>query len=116
MAVVIVTQNLSHQDINQARQDYQYYIKITIDLNQHIIAIGGEYHADAAQLLTHNHQSQSQHIWGGGYNIKTHSFETNALINIKPGINPNMEILDPETRQQFLDLTTQKLSRLTHLS
>jgi hypothetical protein len=114
MAIVIV-ENLSKEDLIKAREEYPEYIKITADLEKKIVAIGGEYHADAEQILTEQFQSQKNGLWGGGYNITLHKFETNALINIKPNINDSPEILDPAIRQQFFDLVKEKLADIENL-
>ena len=42
------------EDLVKAREEYPEYIKITADLEKRIVAIGGEYHADAEQILIKN--------------------------------------------------------------
>ncbi|NCO31886.1 hypothetical protein GW891_03710, partial [bacterium] len=91
-------------------EEYSSYIKITADIVQKIIAVGGQFHADAEEVLTSKYGSVSKNIWGGGYSIKRKDFETNALLNIKPGINESSEILDSNKRNDFLNLVKEKLS------
>jgi len=111
MSIVIVDK-LKKEDIKKARQDYSDYIKITIDIAQRIVAIGGEYHADAEEVLIENFQSKSGDIWGGGYSLILHKYETNALVNIKAGINDSTEILDPKVREIFLKIAEEKLGEI----
>jgi len=103
MMVVLVKDKISEEEFQKARQDYGSYIKITTDLNSGIVALGGEYHADAEKLLLEK-GSESTNIWGGGINLETKKFETNAIINLKPGVNESTEILNPETRKKFLKI------------
>ncbi len=49
--VIVVVEELSKDDVLKARGEYRDYIKITIDLSKKIVAIGGEYHADAEEVL-----------------------------------------------------------------
>ena len=115
MAVVVISEQLTQENLKSAREEYDRYIKITADLKKRIVAIGGEYHADAEQILTKKFDSKRSDIWGGGYNINTKQFETNALINIRQPNNPNMEIIDPEARKRFLELAQEKLMNIQEL-
>ncbi len=108
MSIVVLKNKLTKEDVFLAREDYETYIKITIDLEQEIVAIGGQYHADAQNVLIKDHGSK-KNIWGGGYSILRHVFETNALINIQPDKNPSMEIMDQEIRDKFLKIARETL-------
>lgn len=100
MAIVVVKDTLSKKDFQKVKEDYETYIKLTIDVENKIIALGGEYHADAEKLLL-DQGSRQQDIWGGGVNLETKQLETNAIINLRPR-NNSTEILDPKTREKFL--------------
>ena len=115
MSLVTVAENLTKEGLTKAREHYEFYIKITADIQQKIVIIGGEYHVDAEKLLLEKYNSQQKNIWGGGYNLGTKKFETNAIINIRPGTNESMEIIDPKTRSAFLELIQSKLQGLESL-
>jgi len=101
MATVIVKDRLSKGDFERAKEDYQSYIKITVDLKRKIIALGGEYHADAERLLLKGGSKQKD-IWGGGVDLEEKRIETNAIINLRPGENESTEILDERVRKKFI--------------
>lgn len=103
MAIVLVKNKLLAKDFQKARKDYQSYVKITVDLEKKIVTLGGEYHADAEKLLLEQ-GSKQENIWGGGLNLETGNFETNAIINLRAGRNDSPEILDPLVRKNFLAL------------
>lgn len=63
--------------------------KAVIDIEKHIIAVGGELHADAEQLLIQNGSKQSN-LWGINlYPNETEKkfIEYTSLINIRPSAN-----------------------------
>lgn len=103
MAIVVVKNNLSSKDFEKAREDYQSYIKLTIDLENEIVVLGGEYHADAERMLLEKGLKQED-IWGGGFNLETKQFETSAIINLRAGKNDSTEILDSQKKEKFLKI------------
>jgi hypothetical protein len=107
MSVVMIEDKVQPQDIQIAGEEYGEYIKIVIDVNQNIIAIGGEWHSDAEKILLER-GSKQVNIWGGGIDIKTKNIETVALINLRPSINNSQEILDADTRNKFIEITKEK--------
>jgi hypothetical protein len=109
MTILILKRKPTIKEVNLARQDYHSYIKITADLVEEKIAIGGEYHVEAEKRLLVE-GSKQQNIWGGGINLETGLLETSAIINIRPSINPSTEILDGKTRQKFIKLVTRVLT------
>jgi hypothetical protein len=115
MAIVIVQNKLIKEDLNRAREDYPGYIKITVDLFQKIVLIGGEYHADSEKILLEKFGSKQEDIWGGGYNINLNKFEVNALVNLRLPTNDSMDILNPEIRRDFLKLVEEKLADIQSL-
>ena len=115
MAVIIVKDKLKKSQVDEARKEHKNYIKITADILQNIIAIGGQYHADAEKMLLENCGSKQKHIWGGGYSIDLDEFETIAIINIRQPGNCSMDILDAKVRKAFLDLVKLRLSDIKSL-
>jgi hypothetical protein len=103
MAIVLVKNTLSLADFQKACKDYQSYLKITIDIEQEAIALGGEYHADAEKVLLEN-GSRQENIWGGGVNLETGQYETIAMVNLRAGRNNSTDILDARARDKFLKL------------
>lgn len=112
MGMVIVDDKLSREAVQRAREEYDFYIKITADLDHGILVIGGEYHADAERMLIDKYGCINSNIWGGGYNLKTRTFETNAIINLRQPNNPSLEIIDLNIRQKFLKLVAAKLKKI----
>ncbi len=108
MAIVVILKKAKKGEFETARKDYKSYIKITLDLRNEIMALGGEYHVDAEKMLL-NQGSKQEDIWGGGVNLETGGFETNAIINLRAGRNDSTEILEPSTRKKFLEIANKLL-------
>lgn len=95
-------------DLHKAKKDYGDYVKVTVDVVNGRITIGGQWHADGEKLLTEIGSKQSD-IWGGGINLLTNKVETFALINLRPkDENDSQEILNSEIRKKFIETVKQK--------
>ncbi len=87
---------------------FEDMVKYVVDLNRRVIAIGGELHADAEQLLLADGSRQPD-LWGANYypgRGRDGCIEYTSLINIRPSQgNRSMLIADPTVRDQVRDLT-----------
>lgn len=101
--VVILSSKATDEDIEKAREEYKTYIKVTADVEQGLIAIGGEYHYDAEQELL-KLGARQESIWGGGIDLIAHRIDFNAMINIRSGVNYSTEICDEEVKQKFEEI------------
>jgi hypothetical protein len=79
-----------------------------VDVERGVIAIGGELHADAEQLLLDAGSRQAD-LWGANYypgRGRDGCIEFTSLINIRPSQgNPGMEVQDPALRERIRALT-----------
>ena len=83
-------------------------IKFVVDVERGVIAIGGELHADAEQLLLEA-GSRRGDLWGANYypgRGRDGCIEFTSLINIRPSQgNLGMEVQDPALRERIRALT-----------
>jgi hypothetical protein len=100
-----------------AKEFYFPMVKAVIDIEEEILAIGGEYHMDANKLLLDKGLKQSN-IWG--FNIHTDKIENGegeyleytSLINIRPAAgNKFMEIESRETREKIKSILDKKIKK-----
>jgi hypothetical protein len=79
-------------------------VKFVVDLQRHVVAVGGELHADAEALLL-EHGSRQGDLWGGNYlpgRGPDSCIEFASLINIRPAENNrSMMVEDSMTRQEI---------------
>ncbi len=108
MAVVLIKDIVSQENLVKAQEEYGEYVKVDIDLVTELMTIGGEWHADGEKVLLKNGSKQGD-IWGGGVNLGDNSIDYNSMINIKPDLDNNsQEILDKETRDKFSEILKRK--------
>lgn len=70
-----------------AHEGFGDFVKAVIDIEQEIMAVGGELHADEEMLLVEQEQSKREHLWGINiYPEKSDEMmiEFDSMINLKP--------------------------------
>jgi len=84
--------------------DFIEMMKIVVDIDQQILAIDGDMHADLEKLLLDN-GSQQKDLWGANvYPLKDKNdqIEFTSFINIRPSQgNRSMEVLDSGLRESI---------------
>lgn len=87
---------------------FEDMVKYVVDIEKRILAVGGELHADAEQLLLQSGSRQAD-LWGANYypgKGREDCIEYTSLINIRPSQdNRGMEVMDPVIREQIRDIT-----------
>ncbi len=95
-----------------AEKQFGDFVKAVIDIEQGIIAIGGELHSDEEVLLTENEGSKREHTWGINlYPSKSGKewIEFNSMVNIKPQYgNRSRDVEDGAIREK-IERIVQKL-------
>ncbi|HNW59860.1 MAG TPA: DUF5674 family protein [bacterium] len=89
------------------RAHYDTMVKFVADVEQEILAAGGELHSDAEALLLEQ-GSQQGDLWGGNFypwKEPDQRIEFTSFINIRPADeNPSMEVLDAGNRTRIVAL------------
>lgn len=104
---MIITKSdpFTQTEINQARKQFDTYIKTVIDIDRRICSAGMDRHFEGEEILLKNGSKQSD-IWGGGIDLETKTVDFNSFINIRPkDNNTSNEIQDPEIRKIYEELT-----------
>lgn len=92
---------LTKNEIAKLRRKYGDYIKLTVDVANEWIVVGGELHADGEKTLL-DKGSRQEDVWGGGIDFVSKQVDTTAVLNIRPRLgNNNLEILDTNIRKKF---------------
>jgi len=72
-----------------AKERFGDLIKAVVDIEQEIMIIGGELHADEEVLLTEEHNSKREYTWGINLypDVLGDDFiEFDSMINLKPSL------------------------------
>lgn len=86
-SIRIVHDRISHQELETIAQErFGDMVKVVVDVERRIMAIGGEMHADEEQILLDD-GSQQKDLWG--INLYPHEtgerfIEYDSMINIRP--------------------------------
>lgn len=89
-------------------------VKVVVDVERQVAAVGGDLHADAEELLLEDGSRQVD-LWGANYfpgRGPESCIEFTSLINIRPAqSNPGMEIVDPVIRERVREVAFRLLGR-----
>lgn len=105
MPIIIVQDSVSLDDVKKlALEWYGSMIKGVVDIEREIIALGGEFHMDANQVLITDGSSQAD-LWG--FNIefdepRNRRIIYRSLINIRPADgNRSMFVTDASLQKKM---------------
>ncbi|MBI2074208.1 MAG: hypothetical protein HYT83_00045 [Candidatus Levybacteria bacterium] len=104
---MIVTKKkpFTKEEVEKLREEFDTYIKTVIDVQNKVCSAGANRHFESEKILLDQGSKQSN-LWGGGIDIETKVIDYNSFINIRPSDNnTSNEVLDPEIRKEFEDLT-----------
>lgn len=89
---------ISKEEMDLVQEDYGRFVKVVVDIEQRILAAGGEWHVDGETVLLER-GSKQKNLWGGGINLDTGEIIYTALINMRPALSRSQEVLDLKTRE-----------------
>jgi|SRR3989344_5496407 len=99
--IVVIRKKATEEEIKKMAEDFDGFIKVVVDLEQEILAGGGERHFDAEQKLLAE-GSKQENLWGGGLDLETKEIDYNSIINLRPAQNnPSRDVLSTEIRAKF---------------
>jgi hypothetical protein len=108
--IIIVDKSLTRSELKQiAAGQFGDMVKAVVDIENNIMAIGGELHSDEeAKLLDHG--SKQQNLWGINlYPQKSAAdwIEFDSMINIRPSQNNRSRSVDDESiRKKIIDVVS----------
>jgi hypothetical protein len=114
MEIRIIDKKIAESELREIAKDfYGQMIKGVVDIEKEILAMGGEYHMDANNLLIENH-SRQENIWGFNWYFDKNGddqIEYISLINIRPAQgNRSMEVQDDFLRSKMKEIILKYLS------
>ena len=102
----IIKNSISKKEIiDIAKKQFGDLVKAVVDVEQEIMAIGGEMHADEEVALMEQEGSKREHTWGINlYPEKADEerIEFDSIINIKPFCNNrSRDVENPDIREKI---------------
>ena len=114
MNIKIINKKISESELREiAKEFYGDMIKGVVDVELKILAMGGEYHMDANNILIENGSAQ-KNVWGFNWYLEKvgeKRIEYISLINIRPDQgNRVMEVQDLSLRDKMKSVILKYLS------
>ncbi len=100
MAVVIIEDKVTPEQLVLVQEEYGEYVKVVVDIERNILAAGGEWHADAEKVLLEE-GSRQENLWGGGVNLVKRKVDFVSLINMRPVLSNSQEVMNQEIRDKM---------------
>ncbi len=102
MALLILKKPATTEQIDQMGEAFDgTIIKLAVDVEQGILAGGGQLHADCEQALLEE-GSRQENVWGADWYPQTQAVGFESLINIRPRQqNFGLEVQNPTLREQI---------------
>ncbi|MCU0653389.1 MAG: DUF5674 family protein [Candidatus Pacebacteria bacterium] len=106
MEIKIIKEPIRRDELESfARAGFGDMVKAAVDVEQEIMAIGGELHMDELEELLEKENSKHQNIWGINLYIEKTGddfIEFDSMVNLKPAFgNRTRGVDDPETREKI---------------
>ena len=106
--VMLLTRRIDSAELRRLVERFEEMVKYVVDVERRLIAIGGEMHSDAEQVLLEEGSRQAD-LWGANYypgRGRDGCIEYTSLINIRPAAgNRGMELQDPGLRRAVQEIT-----------
>ena len=111
MAIYIIKDSIEKKELAEmAREEYGDLVKAVVDVQQGIMAVGGELHADEEVLLMEQEGSKREHTWGINLHVdgtEENWIEFDSMVNLKPAFgNRSRGVEDKETQEKIREIVT----------
>lgn len=114
--MIIIKNSIKREELKRiAEEQFGELVKAVVDVEQEIMAVGGELHADEEAFLIEQEASKREHTWGINlYPEKTGEdwIEFDSLINLKPSFgNRSRGVDDPGIQEKIRNIVEKLVSR-----
>jgi|SRR3989338_88703 len=108
MEIKIVNEKISLEEVKKmAEAGFGEMVKAVVNIEKRKMALGGEWHSDAEEILLKDGSLQSD-LWGINlypFRSQEQIIEFSSLINIRPKIgNRTMIVEIPEVRAKIIEI------------
>ena len=112
--IKIIKSRINNQELHEfLNRPFVDMIKFVVDIDKEIIALGGEMHSDAEELLL-DEGSEQKNLWGANIypDRACEKLEFESLINIRPSQNNNSLVIKSDEIKDKVKLIVNKLIEL----
>ncbi len=109
----IISEKISLEELKDLGNDFfDDMIKAVVDIEQRIMAVGAQMHADEEFALL-DKGSKQENLWGINimYNVaKEERVEFDSMINVRPRQNRTRGVEDQEIRMKIIEIVNELIS------
>lgn len=109
----IIKNPIKRQEIIEiAKDQFGDLVKMVVDTEKNILAIGGDFHSEEELLLIEQENSKRQNLWGVNLypqKIKNEQIEFDSVINLKPAFGNRSRGVESQTEQEKIRSIVEKL-------
>ncbi len=99
--IEIIRTRATSEQMTSMLEELGIYVKLAVDVEQGILAGGGELHADCEKFLLRDGSRQSD-LWGADWYPFSQTVGYESIINIRASANNrSMNVEDPRIRSQI---------------
>lgn len=114
MGIKILEDSITREELRSiAQNQFGDLVKAVVDVEQGIVAIGMDLHADGEVVLMEEKSSKREHTWGINlYPDKKRSefIEFDSMINLKPAFgNRTRSVENPAIREKIMEIIRNKV-------
>jgi len=106
--IVLLERRIDPAELRRLGERFEGMVKYVVDVERALVALGGELHADAEEVLLEAGSRQID-LWGANYypgRGAEDCIEYTSLINIRPAAgNQGMELQDATLREKVREIT-----------
>lgn len=112
LPVLLITDPIDLADLKKLAEDsFGDLVKAVVDVEQRVMAIGGELHADEEQFLLER-GSQQANLWGINIYPPQHGtsewIEFDSMINLRPSAGNRSRLVEnPDTQKLIIEIVSQ---------
>lgn len=108
MTIKIIKDSISKNELRKIAEDqFGDLVKVVVDIEKKIMAIGGDLHADEEELLLRG-GSRQENLWGANLHIDKPAeefIEFDSMINVRPSQNNKSRGVESlETQRKIRDI------------
>jgi hypothetical protein len=112
----LVKEEISLKELKKlAKEEFGNLVKAVVDIEQEVMVVDAELHADQEALLIKDHGSKQENLWG--INIypeagKDDFIEFDSMINLRPSFgNSSRGVDDLETRKRIKEVVNNLVTK-----
>lgn len=113
MTIIIVKTPIKRTEVIElVNEEFGDFVKAVVDIEQEIMALGGELHADEEVLLNEQEGSKREYTWGINIYPKNNEIEWiefDSMINLKPNFGNRTRSVENLILQEKIKEIVKKL-------